>query len=53
MPDKIEITKKEYYELLERDRFLCALEAAGVDNWVGYGDVQDIIEEWDKESEEE
>lgn len=32
----VTIPKEEYGELLEDQRFLQALEAAGVDNWVGY-----------------
>lgn len=32
------ISKKEYEELLNRDRKLSALEAGGVDNWEWYGD---------------
>lgn len=36
-------------ELEERERWLCALEAAGVDNWSGYEYAQEVIEEWDNE----
>ncbi len=32
------ISKKEYEELLDRDRKLSALEAGGVDNWEWYGE---------------
>lgn len=32
------ISKKEYEDLLDRDRKLSALEAGGVDNWEWYGD---------------
>lgn len=32
------ISKKEYDELLDRNRKLCALEAGGVDNWEWYGE---------------
>ena len=35
--DQITISKEEYEKLKERDRFLERLEAAGVDNWEGYG----------------
>lgn len=35
----IEITEKEYNELLERSKILCRLEAYGVDNWDGYCDA--------------
>ena len=34
--EKVEITKKEYDYLLERDMWLGCLEAVGVDNWEGY-----------------
>lgn len=34
--DNITISKKRYKQLLESERFLYALEAAGVDNWEGY-----------------
>lgn len=30
------LSVEEYTRLLERDEFLSALEAAGVDNWEGY-----------------
>ncbi len=40
----ITITKKEYDELKSDSDFLKSLEAAGVDNWQGYGDAQDIYE---------
>lgn len=39
--------------LYERDRFLYALEAAGVDNWSGYGYAYEILEEWDDEDKYE
>lgn len=32
------ISKKEYEELLDRNRKLSALEAGGVDNWEWYGE---------------
>ena len=32
-------------ELLERDAFLSCLEAAGVDNWGGYDDAQEMMED--------
>lgn len=35
-------------ELEERELWLCALEAAGVDNWSGYEYAQKIIEEYVK-----
>jgi hypothetical protein len=41
----VTIPKKEYEELLERDAWLRALEAAGVDNWQGFDCAQEIYEE--------
>ena len=37
--ERITILKTEYDQLLERDRILTALEAAGVDNWEGYSEA--------------
>lgn len=45
----IEITEEEHDRLLERDAFLCALEAAGVDNWNDYSVAHDILKEWQDE----
>lgn len=39
------ITKKEYDLLVQRSNFLSCLEACGVDNWDGYGDAQEMMEE--------
>jgi len=50
--DKIAmVPEEEYFKLLERDRWLCALEAAGVDNWEGFEEAQRIIAEWEAEDE--
>ena len=49
--ETIEVNREEWFKLQERDAFLCALEAAGVDNWDGYGDAQDILEEWNNSDE--
>lgn len=43
--DVVEITKEEYEELVNNTRFLNALDAAGVDNWTGYGEAWEIYEE--------
>ena len=48
----IVITNKEYENLLERDNMLSALEGAGVDNWCGYDDAMDFVDQWKKEDEE-
>lgn len=39
------ISKREYEKLLGRDAFLEALQAAGVDNWEGYCEAQEILDE--------
>lgn len=36
-------------EQRERLEFLSALEAAGVDNWSGYSNAWEIMEEWNAE----
>lgn len=41
--DTVTISKSSYNRLVERDGFLSALEAAGVDNWSGYDCAQDMI----------
>lgn len=35
--ETVTITKKEYDRLVEDSKWLSYLEAAGVDNWEGYG----------------
>lgn len=41
----IAVPENEYERLVERDEFLSALEAAGVDNWEGYSEAFRILEE--------
>lgn len=43
------VPQDQYYKLLERDRWLSALEAAGVDNWDGWDEACEILKEWDEE----
>lgn len=43
----IEITNEEYLRLINRDRWLSNLEAAGVDNWEGYDVAYDMAVEED------
>lgn len=43
------LSAKEYDDLLERDRWLSALEGAGVDNWDGWDEAKDMLAEWDAE----
>lgn len=44
MAEKIEIDKAEYDRLVDVDRFMDALDAAGVDNWEGYGTAYQIYD---------
>lgn len=44
-PEMVTITKAEYDELLHDSDFLMCLRAAGVDNWCGYSDAHDMMEE--------
>jgi hypothetical protein len=39
------IQRSTYVDLVERKRKLDALEAAGVDNWEGYGEAMRSLEE--------
>lgn len=48
--DTVNIPKGEYEDLLEASAFLDALEAAGVDNWVGYDFAREIYEDNNNES---
>ena len=43
MNELVEITKEEYSKLLEDQRWLQALESAGVDNWEGYDWAVDLF----------
>jgi len=47
--ETVTITKAEYEELVKNSNFLEALRCAGVDNWSGYGEAFDILNEWDEE----
>lgn len=51
MEEKVEISKNEYKNLIDSDLLLKALEAAGVDNWDGYGYAYQ--EYWKLRGEEE
>jgi hypothetical protein len=43
--ETITITKAEHERLIRRDCELQALEAAGVDNWQGYGEHREYEDE--------
>ncbi len=42
----IAITQKEYTKLTKRDAWLGCLEQAGVDNWEGFSDAQELWKEF-------
>jgi hypothetical protein len=42
---EVTIPEKEYNDLIEDQKFLNALRAAGVDNWDGYDYAFEILEE--------
>jgi hypothetical protein len=44
---------EHFKEEIDDSAFLNALEAAGVDNWSGYGEAQDILKSYDDESRNE
>lgn len=52
MEEMVTITKAEYESLLDDQRWLSALESAGVDNWCGYSEAKDMLAEWDEEDED-
>lgn len=39
------IPKSEYERLIEAEEFLNCLRAAGVDNWSGYDDAREMMNE--------
>jgi len=41
----VTITVKEYEQLKSHSEFLNCLESCGVDNWCGYGDAQEMMDE--------
>lgn len=48
--EMVTISKREYAELLERDRLLSTLEEHGVDNWTWYGEaLSEFYGDQDKE----
>jgi len=42
--ETVTISKAEYEELLEDQKFLIALRGAGVDNWEGYGEALEWLD---------
>lgn len=49
MADKILVDKAFYEDLLKRDIILSALESGGVDNWEGYSEALNNIDETEEE----
>jgi hypothetical protein len=47
----VTISKEEYESLLEDSQFLAALRAAGVDNWDGYSEAFEYLDEEAEEDE--
>jgi hypothetical protein len=45
MEETVTIAKSEYERLVRDSEFLGALEAAGVDNWVGYEYAWELMDE--------
>lgn len=45
---KITITEDRYFELLNKESKLTALENAGVDNWNGYSEAMEDHDDLDK-----
>lgn len=43
--DEVIISREEYETLLKDQRFLDALHSCGVDNWDGYEEAQDMIDD--------
>ena len=43
MAKMVMISQEDYQNFVERDAWLCALEAAGVDNWEGCSEARDIL----------
>lgn len=41
----VTITRKEYDRLTKDSEFLSCLESCGVDNWDGYGDAQEMMDD--------
>lgn len=41
--EMVTITREEYDELKATEKFMDCLDAAGVDNWDGYGFAQEMM----------
>jgi hypothetical protein len=43
--ETVTIEKERYEELLQTEKFMTALQAAGVDNWDGYDYAVDMLDD--------
>jgi len=50
MEETVTITKKEYEELKADSNIYNALRTAGVDNWIGWDDAMELLDEGQDES---
>jgi hypothetical protein len=46
---RVSITRSEYKRLLEDSAFLDALKCMGVDDWPGYGDAKQLLEDGEED----
>lgn len=51
LDDTVNIPRGEYDELLSDSMFLGALVVAGVENWSGYDEAEDLFNKWNEEVE--
>jgi len=49
MKNVVTMSLERYRILVEAEETLSALQAAGVDDWDGYDNAQDILEDWQNE----
>ena len=50
--ETITISKEEYDQLVKDSDFLNALQSVGVDNWEGYSDAFDFLENSDEDQKQ-
>jgi len=43
--DTVTISRKYYEKLIDGQAFLECLKSCGVDNWIGYGDAQEMFDD--------
>ena len=53
MEETVTISKKRHDELVDAEDKLLALEAAGVDNWVGWDDAMEIYQQTKEEEQKQ